>query len=159
MLKTPAMKSLMKNKLTNIINKIKPKGGETMSENNVVKSEDTIMNIQKYIEEEPSIRPLIDLFESKEDFFMKVYLPGVKKENLIIKLDENLLTIFGKVDFKALEDKRYLIRERGVANYYRVFELSEKIDSSKIEAKLEDGILYLTLPKTEKAKPKEIVIN
>lgn len=130
-----------------------------MNENNAVKSNEILLNIKKYIEEEPSVKPLIDLLESKEEFFMKVFVPGVKKENLITKLDENLLTIFGKIDFNTIENKRYLIRERGVANYYRVFELSEKIDSSRIDAILEDGILYLTLPKTEKANPKEIIIN
>jgi HSP20 family protein len=119
----------------------------------------TLLNFQKYIEDEPTVRPVIDLLESKEEFQMKVYMPGVKKENIVTKLDENLLTIFGKVEYQILETMNYVIRERGMANYYRVFELSEKIDSLKIKAKLDDGILTITLPKSEKAKPKEIIIN
>ncbi len=130
-----------------------------MNENQNLKTEEnSLVNFQKYIEEEPTIRPVIDLLENKEEFVMKVYMPGVKKDKIITKLDENLLTIFGKVEYDVLNNMDYVIRERGMANYYRVFELSEKIDSGKIKARYEDGILNITLPKTEKAKPREIAI-
>lgn len=114
---------------------------------------------EKLIETEPLVKPVIDVIEYDDDYVVKVYMPGVSKENIFLKLEDDVLTIFGKVDLNHVEDERYLLKEKSYGHYFRQLTLSDKIDIQRIEAKLENGLLNIILPKHESVKPKVISIN
>jgi HSP20 family protein len=108
---------------------------------------------------EPSIAPAVDIYETGEEFVLIASLPGVFKENVHLKLEENLLSIFGKVNYNESLEKKYILNESLFANYYRNFKLSEGVDVSKISAKYENGLLTINLPKHDKIKPKTISLS
>lgn len=114
---------------------------------------------ERLIETEPLVKPAIDILENDKNFVIKVYMPGVSKENIFLKLEDNVLTVFGKVDLNHVEDERFVLREKRYGHYFRQFDLADIIDTDKIEAKLENGLLNIILPKHEKIKPKVISIN
>jgi len=103
--------------------------------------------------------PSVDIFESEKDITVLADMPGVKGEDLDIDLRDNTLTLIGEVieDKSNVEDLVYA--EYQIGRYYRQFSLSQVIDQEKIDAKLADGVLRLTLPKVEKAKPRQITIQ
>jgi HSP20 family protein len=86
-------------------------------------------------------------------------MPGVTGKNLNIDLRDDTLTLIGEIEpFEGPDEKDILI-EYEVGKYFRQFTLSEVIDQDKIEANLSDGVLRLSLPKVEKAKPRKITVN
>jgi HSP20 family molecular chaperone IbpA len=101
--------------------------------------------------------PAVDIFESDNNLTLIADMPGVEKNGLEINLEKGLLTISGEM---ALESRgKSLLREFSTANYYRQFKLSEHIDAEKSSAELNNGVLTLTIPKAESAKPKRIEIR
>lgn len=103
--------------------------------------------------------PSVDIFETDRELTLLADLPGVKAENLTIDLRENILTLTGEVEpFEGANEKDILI-EYETGKYYRQFSLSNVIDQSKINADLTDGVLRLTLPKVEEAKPRKIEVK
>jgi HSP20 family protein len=103
--------------------------------------------------------PSVDIFETDRELTLLADLPGVTAENLTIDLRENTLTLTGEVGpFERANEEDILI-EYEIGKYYRQFSLSNVIDQSKINAKLTDGVLRLTLPKVEEAKPRKIEVR
>jgi HSP20 family molecular chaperone IbpA len=103
--------------------------------------------------------PSVDIFETERELTLLADLPGVTAENLTIDLRENTLTLTGEVaPFETANEQDILI-EYEIGKYYRQFSLSNVIDQSKIDAKLVDGVLRLTLPKVEEAKPRKIEVR
>ena len=86
-------------------------------------------------------------------------LPGVSKDRLSLSITEDELSIKGEVKKGASKDEEVLYSEMTYADYYRTFTLSDAIDYEKVSAKLDNGVLTLTLPKVERVKPREIPIN
>jgi len=103
--------------------------------------------------------PVVDIFESEQQIKLLADMPGVKPEDLKIDLNDNVLTIIGDVKSPEHADERVVLREYGTGRYYRQFTISDAIDQSKIEAQLKDGVLSLTLPKAEAAKPRKITVK
>ena len=103
--------------------------------------------------------PSVDIFETDREITLLADLPGVSPENLTIDLRENTLTLTGEVDSTEGADQEALLVEYETGKYHRQFSLSNLIDQSKIDAKLNDGVLRLTLPKVEEAKPRKIEVN
>lgn len=103
--------------------------------------------------------PSVDIFETDKELTLLADLPGVTAENLTIDLRENTLTLTGEVDSGGATDEEGLLIEYEVGKYHRQFSLSNLIDQSKIDAKLNDGVLRLTLPKIEEAKPRQIEVK
>jgi HSP20 family protein len=114
---------------------------------------------EEFLKNEPSITPIVDIYETIDEFVLTAGLPGVIKENVHLKLDKNSLFIFGKVNYKEAADKKYILNETLFANYYRNFKLSEGIDTSKVSAKYENGQLVVNLPKYDKVKPRTISVS
>ncbi|UCH19553.1 MAG: Hsp20/alpha crystallin family protein [Deltaproteobacteria bacterium] len=103
--------------------------------------------------------PAVDIFETEKEIALLADLPGVKTDGLTIDLRDDTLTLTGEVKpFKGPDEEDILI-EYDVGNYYRQFTLSEVIDQNKIDAQLQDGVLRLTLPKVEKAMPRQITVK
>ena len=103
--------------------------------------------------------PNVDIFETERELTLLADLPGVTAENLTIDLRENTLTLIGEVETTEETDEESLLVEYETGKYHRQFSLSNVIDQSKIDAKLNDGVLRLTLPKVEEAKPRKIEIK
>ena len=103
--------------------------------------------------------PDVDIFESENEITMLADMPGVTSDNIAIDLNEGVLTLTGDVKPWEGADETDVMVEFEIGKYYRQFTLSEIIDQERIEAKLENGVLRLTLPKAEKAKPRKITVN
>lgn len=103
--------------------------------------------------------PDVDIYEDEQKISLLADMPGVAPEDVKIDLNDNLLSITGEVKpFESAEESDVLV-EFEIGRYYRQFTLSEVIDQGKIEAKLEDGVLRLILPKAEKAMPRQITVT
>ena len=103
--------------------------------------------------------PLINLTEDKDHYYMRAELPGVKADELDIQATANNIAISGERKIAAEEGTRYHRREREAGTFSRVIGLPGDIDADKVEAKLEDGILTVMVPKAEAAKPKQISVR
>ena len=107
--------------------------------------------------QERYVTPPVDIYETGEGLVVKADLPGVAKENLEVRVENNLLTIRGKSTHVAPGEPIY--REYELANFFRQFELNERVDQAKISADLKHGVLTLNLPKAEEAKPRTIDVK
>lgn len=103
--------------------------------------------------------PAVDIYEDKDNYYLTASMPGVSKENTKIKIDNNNLIIMGRIDFSDSVKRKYILKETETANYYRTFKVSESIDTTKLDAKFENGLLHVTLPKHEWVKPRVIDIK
>jgi HSP20 family protein len=106
----------------------------------------------------PAYSPDVDIHASEDNVLFSIDMPGVGKGDVSIQVDEtNTLVISGKNSYK--EPEGAIVRQYNVGNYYRAFQLSEDYDKEKITARLENGLLVVTIPKREEAKPKKIEIK
>lgn len=104
--------------------------------------------------------PLINLTEDKENFYVRAELPGVKGDELDIQVTANNLAISGERKIAAAkEGARYHRREREEGKFSRMIGLPAEVDTGKVEAKLENGILTVMISKAEIAKPKQITVK
>lgn len=103
--------------------------------------------------------PLVDIFETDREIVLLADMPGVASEKLDVDLRENTLTLSAEAASGRGSDEQDILSEFAVGKFYRQFTLSEVIDQSKIEAKLNGGVLRLVLPKVEKAAPRKIQIT
>lgn len=105
-----------------------------------------------------SYLPDAGIYENEDSLFVRLDVPGVEKGDVSIDIDEtNTLQVRAKTKFREPSD--IVFQEFEVGDYYRAFRLSEEFEKDKIEAKLENGILEITVPKKEEVKPKRISIN
>jgi len=103
--------------------------------------------------------PEVDIFETEKAITLLADIPGVKPDKLNIDLRDNILTITGDIDPVEAADEEDVLIEYETGRFYRQFTLSEVIDQNKIDAKLADGVLRLSLPKVAKATPRKISIK
>jgi len=101
--------------------------------------------------------PPVDIYETSESLVLIADLPGVSKEDLNLRVDNNVLTLQGKSSHAASGEAIY--REYELVNFFRQFELSEQVDQEKIAADFKQGVLTLHLPKVEKPKPRQIEVK
>lgn len=109
-----------------------------------------------------SFFPRTNIFETNDDFQVEMLVPGRIKEDFRISLDKNLLTVaYEAKEEKEEEERKALKKEFSFRSFERAFSIDEKIDTDAIEAKYENGILTLSLPKKEEVKvlPKEIAVQ
>lgn len=101
--------------------------------------------------------PDVNIYETAEGYTLEADLPGVAKDGVEVSLDQNTLTIIGRRKHRQPEGAYY--RESVPADYRRVFELDPVIDTGRIVARVEDGVLTLELPKAEQARPRQIAVK
>lgn len=103
--------------------------------------------------------PDVDIFETEKEIILLADMPGVAAKQLTIDLRDNLLTLSGYADEEETKSASVLVSEYEVGKYYRQFNIAEVVDQEKIDAQLSDGVLRLTLPKVEKAQPRQITVK
>lgn len=103
--------------------------------------------------------PAVDILETEAAITMLADMPGVRPDGLAIDLRENVLSIDGTVGSVEGENERILLFEYETGAYHREFRLTNLIDQNKIDATLQDGVLRLTLPKAEAARPRKIEVR
>ncbi len=104
--------------------------------------------------------PSVNVSEDRDNYYVRAELPGVKADELEIQATGNSLSISGERKIQAeKENARYHRREREAGNFSRMIGLPTDIDSDKVEAKLDNGILIVALPKAESVKPRQITVK
>jgi HSP20 family protein len=104
--------------------------------------------------------PALDVFEDKDNVIVKAELPGMKKEEIEVSLHDGMLSIFGeRKNESKFEDAEVYRAERFVGRFQRSVTLPTAVASDKVSAQYKDGILTISLPKTEEAKPKQIDVK
>jgi HSP20 family protein len=102
----------------------------------------------------------LDVAENDDAFIVNASVPGLKPEDIDITISDNVLTIKG--EYKAdetIDEEKYHIRERRFGSFGRSISLPSSVEADKVEAKYEDGVLTLTVPKAEEVKPRRIAIK
>lgn len=107
--------------------------------------------------EDRYVAPAVDIYETPEELVLVADLPGVGKDELDVRVEEDVLTIRGTTKHAAPGE--VLWQEFELPNYFRQFELSEVIDQEKISADFKNGVLTLHLPKSQKARPRQIEVK
>lgn len=104
-------------------------------------------------------RPNVDIVETATELTVYADMPGVSGNDIDVDFENRVLTVRGKVAERQAPEVRYALREYGVGDFIRTFEVSEAIDSSKISAQYAHGVLTLRLPKIEAVKPRKISVQ
>lgn len=103
--------------------------------------------------------PAVDIFESEGEIVVKAELPGMEKKDIMLNLENNVLTLKGERRFeKETKEENYHRVERSYGGFSRAFTIPTMVDEEKIRADYKDGVLKIVLPKKEQAKPKQIRI-
>ena len=104
--------------------------------------------------------PAVDIYETNDSFVVSADLPGLNKDEIQIDLKDNTLTLKGEKKFEEKVSKDNYIRvERAYGSFVRSFTLPQNVDPEKIKAKYKEGVLEVTIPKREEAKPKQIKVE
>ena len=104
------------------------------------------------------VTPVASVVEDGDVYLLRVEMPGVNKEGLEISVENNELTITGRRSLAQIEGT-LIHRESRPENFRRVFELDPSIDTEKVSARIDQGVLTLTLPKAEQVKPRKITVS
>jgi len=104
--------------------------------------------------------PNTDIFETEDALLVVMELPGVDREHTEITVEDNVLSISGRIDFSKYDKLQPVYTEYNIGHYWRTFSLApSSIDERRISADMKDGVLTLTLPKAERMKPRRIQLS
>jgi HSP20 family protein len=103
--------------------------------------------------------PLVNLYDARDVLYVVAEIPGVPKENIEINYQDGALTITGKREFKRYGQSELLRQEQPEGDFEKIIRIPMSIKSNEIKAKFEDGMLTVSLPKTEEAKPRQIAVE
>jgi HSP20 family protein len=103
--------------------------------------------------------PSADIYESQDALTVILEMPGVQKDNVEVRVEEGTLFVEGRLDLAKYQGLVPLYTEYNIGHYARSFRISSRIDQKKIAAELNDGVLSLTLPKADEAKPRTIKVK
>ena len=103
--------------------------------------------------------PVTDIFETPEALTVVLEMPGVDRNSIEANVEDDIVTIEGRIDFTKYEGMQPVYTEYNVGHYARSFEISNKIDQTKINAQMKDGVVTIVLPKAEQAKPRKIQVS
>ncbi len=120
----------------------------------MVKREETMPERSSGI---PAVAPLVDIYENDDEILLHADMPGVKKDDIAVNIDNGKLSLSGLRKIEAAGAAQW--EEFGDVEYKRTFSVPQAIDINKINAELKDGVLRLHLPKSEAAKPRQIEIK
>ncbi len=127
--------------------------------NEVIKVEEDNKSWESVLDTECCYTPLVDIFETDDAFILSADMPGVKKEDVSLRLEESCMMLFGKINYHEELNRRYILKEKETGHFFRKFKISDSIDESKISANFANGQLTVMLPKHERIKPHIINIK
>ena len=125
---------------------------QTQEKKELVSKDETTMPVRYFV-------PATDIFETEDGLTVVMEVPGVDREAIDINVENDVLKIEAKIDPAKYEGMEPLYTEYNVGHFARSFTLSNKIDRQQISARLEDGVLTLTLQKAREAVPRKIAIG
>jgi HSP20 family protein len=103
--------------------------------------------------------PTADIFETEDALTVVLEMPGVDRDNIDVNVENGVLMIEGRIDFSKYEGLQPVYSEYNIGPFRRSFRISSRIDQDKIKAEMRDGVITLTLPKAEEAKPRRIEVR
>jgi HSP20 family molecular chaperone IbpA len=103
--------------------------------------------------------PVTDIFETPQALTVVLEMPGVDRNSIEASVENDVVTIEGRIDFAKYDAMQPVYTEYNVGHYARSFQMSNKIDQGKISAEMKDGVVTLVLPKAEQAKPRKISVS
>ena len=118
----------------------------------VEKKQESTMPVRDFV-------PVTDIFETEQALTVVLEMPGVSKESVEVGVENDVLTITGRINSSKYEGLQPLYTEYNIGNYSRSFQISSKIEQEGIKAELKDGVMTLVLPKAEKAMPRRISVS
>jgi HSP20 family molecular chaperone IbpA len=132
-----------------------------MSENKEIIAVRTLNNnsIEEILRTQNSVLPSSDIYENPDEFVLLANMPGVSRSEVQVKVIDDSLIIFGKINYDEAVKRNYILNENELGNYFRKFKISDSIDETKISAKYDNGQLMVTLPKHDRIKPRSIDIT
>jgi HSP20 family molecular chaperone IbpA len=123
------------------------------------KAEQKDLERAEQTESRPRYVPPADIYEKEDGLVLLLDMPGVAEKDVEVKLEDGVLTIWGRVEDSAPGDRRALLREYGVGDYQRAFTVNEAVDVNAIAAELHNGVLRVFLPRAEEARPRKIPVK
>jgi HSP20 family protein len=129
-----------------------------MASNMTTQENRSVGQREQQAQEQRWLQPQVNIVETKEAYLLEAEMPGVSKDGLEVQLEGNELTILGRRTHK-LPGADLIYRESYERDFRRTFELDPTIETERISARMENGVLHLTLPKAEKVKPRKISIE
>jgi HSP20 family protein len=121
---------------------------------------DSFFGFPRLYGEYSTVLPKVNLVEKGEAYYLDAETPGMKQKDVSIEFQDGILTLKGRHEQSSQTDKNnYRMREFSKQSFSRSFRVSDQIDSGKVVARMDQGILSITLPKKEQAKPKKIEIK
>jgi HSP20 family protein len=116
-------------------------------------------SIEEILRTQNSVSPSSDIYENNDEFILAANMPGVPRSEIQVKVIEDSLVVFGRINYDEAIRRDYILNENEIGNYFRKFKISDSIDKTKISAKYDNGQLIVHLPKSEKIKPRIIDIS
>jgi HSP20 family protein len=116
-------------------------------------------SMEEILSRQNSILPASDIYETEDEYIMTVNMPGVARNEVQVKVVDESLIVFGRINYEEIVNKEYILNENELGNFYRKFKISDSIDKEKITARYDNGQLIVNLPKGEKVKPRTIDIH
>ena len=131
-----------------------------MASETAMEKREEVVAVPEHVRAGRSYRPNVDIIEREDELLLMADIPGVKADDININYENGQLSLHAKVDPRQDEaSTEYLVREYGVGDFYRNFQVGEGIDPSRIEADVKNGVLTLRLPKAEAVKPRKIAVK
>jgi HSP20 family molecular chaperone IbpA len=103
--------------------------------------------------------PTTDIFETEDALTVLLEMPGVDRDDIDVSVENGMLTVEGKINFKKYDGLQPIYSEYNIGPYRRTFRISSRIAQDKIRAEMRDGVVCLVLPKAEEAKPRRIEVR
>ncbi len=128
-------------------------------DNETVEVKEEKQSWEELLSNEGSYAPLVDIFETNDEFVLTADMPGVRKEDVNLKIEEGSMLIFGKIDYQDLLNRKFILKEKETGHFFRKFKISDTIDETKVSAKFANGQLIVVLPKHDRVKPRTISIK
>ncbi|WP_035610915.1 Hsp20/alpha crystallin family protein [Haloferula sp. BvORR071] len=107
----------------------------------------------------PDWVPVVDIAENESGYLLKIEIPGVREDDVSVKIDDRLLTVTGERKPEAGEGVRHLLMERASGTFARAFKLADSVDPESVEARFRNGVLEIHVAKLEATKPRVIQIK